>query len=283
MAFLAIVSLFALDPHGFGRSLLQLEGLERARRADRLVELIVETIAALTGQDRPDVEARILDMTHRIRNLGYVVAPLVTFVAPVPPWLPPKLPAPDEFDTYWQESRGGQASQLYRSSFAFPGPQSMSFSALARRDASGSLVSRHDLLPSGRAMTGIFGHGYPPLAPPSLPESSGILSDHDIDATSGTTAFQVWASDCFGRFGAPIAFDSYPPPRPMPPKPVLRYSLELSPVDPGTDSALSPGTLVVMVAVPAPWPHDRFADEHLDRLGSAVVVKLTLDKASVLC
>jgi hypothetical protein len=157
----------------------------------------------------------------------------------------------------------------------------VSMSALAR-DAGDGWVSRHEMLdvsPLQRAKPGIFGHELEPnsrlneLKPMvKTQETAGLLSDHDIPADVGSVAFSMRASDFFGHFSDERVTNIEPPARPMPPPPIPRFYIQRVQVDVDSNAALSPGVLKLAIAVPQPWPDDRFTDDDEKRLGAAIVV-----------
>jgi hypothetical protein len=280
---LLVVGLFALSPRDFVRFGVDLTALLRgpAPNGDRLYEQYLDALRRATGRDQ---RGEIDDMVRRVRDGGFAVAPFVTAVAPVPPWLPPSLPDPQIFQVRWQQSRAGAPSDLFRASFAFPGMPLASLSALARRE-NGQWVTRHELLdapPPARAAPAVFGHEVDAdvrqdelRLKSKLQETAGLLSDHEIPGDSGVAEFAARASDFFGRFGPETVFGVQPPARPRPPKPVLRFLVDRDgALDPQSEGPRSPGVLKVNVAVPRPWPEaeNRFSDADQKKLGSSIIV-----------
>ena len=285
----AVVGLFALAPRAFDAHGLQLgsaEG-EPALGSDLLRDILLRTIAQQSGQDiRDEVE----EVTAMARERGFVVAPCVALAAAVPPWLPPALPDPQIVQRRWQASDGATPSALYRAGFAFPHMPLAAMSALARATGGGPLKTRHALMQVGallRAQPGIFGHEMEPNArlneigaKVKVQERAGLLADQDIPADTGPADFVARASDFFGRFGPPVKFGTEQPPRPAPPKPVLRFHIEPADVDPASTADLSPGTLRITVAVPRPAPGERFTEDEQKRLGPMIVVPRLDDLAA---
>ncbi|MGD9738199.1 MAG: hypothetical protein AB7O56_02580 [Bauldia sp.] len=284
---LAIVGLFALAPRDFARFGVDVTALLQgpAPYGDTLLERYVRGLFEATGEDVAD---RIAERVERVRGEGLAVAPFVTYAAPVKPWLAPAVPEPQIYRREWEQSREGRASSSFRSSFAFPDLPLASLSALARNE-SGSWKTRHAILESsGRAEPGIFGHEVEANSrqqelglPSKVQRAAAILSDYDIPSDGGME-FAVRASDFFGRFGVERVFTVGAPPRPAPPKPILRFHFEpVEDLDRTSLSPLSPGTMKVTVAVPRPWPEvaDLFNETDGSRVHSAIVVPRVDDLA----
>lgn len=285
---LAIVGLLALDPREYLRRGLDLTALHDDQRpgTHALLESLMWALEHSSGLDpRPAIAERM----HFVRNEGLVAAPFLTVVAPVPPWLPPTLARPQVVDHRWQSATDGYPSRLYRASLAFPQPQVASLAALAAQ-FDGEWTARHDQLdiadgdPGQRAVPRVVGHETDPSARVrglggGALEPAGLLSDKAIPDV-GPLDYRVWASDMFGRFGQPVDFTVEPPPRPVPPPPVLRYHLERAEIDPLVSADESPGVIRLMVAIPHAFPASRFTPAESQLLGSAIVVPRIDDLAA---
>lgn len=220
---------------------------------------------------------------------GLVAAPFLTVVAPVPPRLPPTLARPQVVDHRWQSATDGYPSRLYRASLAFPQPQVASLAALAAQ-FDGEWTARHDQLdiadgdPGQRAVPRVVGHETDPSARvrgwvvARWSRRPAVRTEAIPDV--GPPDYRVWASDMFGRFGQPVDFTVEPPPRPVPPPPVLRYHLERAEIDPLVSADESPGVIRLMVAIPHAFPASRFTPAESQLLGSAIVVPRIDDLAA---
>jgi hypothetical protein len=286
---LAVVGLFAIDPRDFLRRNLQFGALLQGPlpNEDRLVDLIGRALSDAAGED---LRPAIAEMMRALRQRELVVHACVALAAPVPAWVPPVLSDPEILQRRWQGSVDGEPSALYRAGFAFPHAPLASMTALAAR-REGVWVSRHGTVPVGdrepaqRALPRLLGHEREAASRArqstgvmSL-EPAGLLADQDIPA-AGPTSYRVRASDCFGRFGAPVDFVVAAPPRPVPPPPVLRYFIERAEVDLESLDPLSPGELRLTVAVPRALPANRFTKPEEKRLASALVVPRIDDLAA---
>jgi len=214
-----------------------------------------------------------------VMQSGCIIAPLVLILDPVPPWLPPALPAPQVFERRWQGPENGAPSRRYRVSLAFEDLPLVSQCGLARKEG-GQWVSRNERLSKvDRAVPRIFGKEIDTA--PRRQEMGGnvaslrpaaLQTDHDIDADAGATDFAVWASDVFGRFAEQAdPFAVTPPPRPLPPAPVLRFHVERLPGE--IPDGTSPGVVRVRIAVPSRYPEpEGFPPALMTSAGSAIVV-----------
>jgi hypothetical protein len=283
---LAVVGLLAIDPE-LGKRLPHLAAWLAHPNPDerRLVEMIARAIREETGNDPGDaLDGAIRD----VRQRGFIVRAMVAVTAPVPPWLAPTLPEPDVLDHRWQASDGITESARYRATFSFASAPLAAMAAVAG-NLDGTWVSRHGTVYvdgsfTTRATPRIFGHESDPSArvrrllkagTSAVLESAGILADEDLPADAGTLTYRFRASDFFGRFGDPVEITIDPPSRPNPPRPVIRYHLDLHADDleqlPAT-GPLSPGTLQLTLAVPQPPPADPFLPADEARLRTAIAV-----------
>ena len=285
---LAVVGLLALDPREYLRRSIDLTALHDDQRpgTDALLESLMWALEHSGGLDpRPAIAERM----RFVRREGLVAAPFLTVVAPVPPWSPPVLDRPQIVDHRWQTATDGNPSARYRASLAFPQRQADSLAALAAQ-IDGEWAVRHDPLdipdgqPVQRAVPRIVGYESDPSARVrgqggGTLEPAGLLSDEDIPDI-GPLDYRVWASDMFGRFGQPVDFTIEPPPRPVPPPPVLRYHLERAEIEPSAGGEQSPGAVRLMIATPHPFPATRFSPAESQLLGSAIVVPRIDDLAA---
>lgn len=276
---LAVVGLLALEPRAFLPRNIDLTGLVNAPdpHAGRLLELLVAALAA-NAPDR-DWATELDESSARARKQELLVAPFIAPVAPVRPWLPPTLAQPALRDHRWQPARDEQPSDRYRATFVFPGaPATTQCAQALRRD--GTWQTRHALLdvaqlaPPQRAQPSILGQtGYGDAA-------AGLLSDYDLPAEAGDVTYRVHAADYFGRFSPPTDFTLAPPPRPLPPPPVLRYQIIPTAIaDPLSPDPLSPGTLRLTVARGLPGD-EPFSEREQQLLGTAIVVPRLQDLAA---
>jgi hypothetical protein len=290
---LAVAGLFAIDPRDFNRRNLDLSGLlrEPAPNAERLTDMLINALNEASGRH---MESEIRDLSVLVREKGFIVAPMVTLVSPLAPWLPPTLPYPQILQHSWQASENFTPSNHYRADFSFPRAPLATIIALAGR-TNGDWSSRHDMIDvpgfhlQQRATPKILGHTKLKIPGHTVNgstaatfESAGIISDQDIPAEAFQVEYRVTASDFFGRFGKSVGFDIGPPPRPVPPPPVLRFHVERSKhtsAELTSDGLLSPGALKITVAVPSNTD-GRFTDNEETRLGSAILVPRIDDLAA---
>ncbi|MDZ3838183.1 MAG: hypothetical protein U0S49_12500 [Rhodospirillales bacterium] len=214
-------------------------------------------IARMAGVIGPAARA-LDDQVDGIVGRGFAVRARVAFAAPTPPWLPPSLDAPAVVDRRWQPPVDSAPSSAFRATLAFPSRSLITLAAVAEQTASG-WVSRHPQLavPGAaialRAEPRMFGGesqsagrvragGGGPLA------TAGLVAAHDLPGDATTVALRVHAADAFGRFGAPQKVSLAPPPRPLPPRPVLRQRFVPNPdLDRTSALPLVPGTVEVLV------------------------------------
>lgn len=277
---LAVIGLFALSPEDYLRYNVDLRSLlyDPALHAELLLDTLIGGLEVSHGRE---MRTDILNLQNRARERGLVAEPFVTFVAPVPPCMPPLLPEPQVIQRRWHGPVGNDPSNRFRAGFALPDMPLVSMSALGR-DAGSGWQSRHehlDTLSPERVVPGIFGHELEPTTrlneiKPQVRvfKTAGLLADQDIPADVGPVAFAIRASDAFGRFGAEQVISVDPPPRPAPPPPTLQYHLEPAAIDTRSDVALSPGTLKIFIAVPRPWPEESITADEALKLGAAIVV-----------
>ena len=279
---LSIFGLFALDAVGFKPFNLPLEGLPQYPVGSPEIGAFVRTARALGV----DVAAQLERLIDRVRDKGLALVPFETVIEACEPWLPPQLDdVPEIFERHWQpvDPNVGKVSSLYRASFVFPTLPLVSQAGVARN--LGSWVASNERLPSiidqpdrdfSRAVPLLFAteadpnirateHGLPAFSLKPAP----MLADRDIP-DGGPTEYAVFASDMFGRFNDDgHRFTVEPPPRPKPPKPVLRFHFERAVGE--IAAGQSAGTLTVWVAVPEPLPApEPFADR--SALATAIIV-----------
>jgi hypothetical protein len=287
---LAVIGLFAIDPKAFDD---RDPRLGRQLREDNPSEggLIEKLVLTLETESGSDIRSNVEEIMAAVKARGLVVRAFVTLVAPVPPWLPPRLPQPDLLQHRWQTTTDNSPSSLYRISFAFSQALLASMSAVATQIV--NWVSRHGTIdidgfqPPSRAMPRFFGHEQESRS--RLDElrrisgtykHAGLLADQDIPAGAGSIPYRIRASDFFGRFGDPVDFLVGPPPRPAPPPPVLRFHIERAEIDLDSEVALSPGVLKLTIAVPRTVPSEPFSFSEKGRLASAIVVPRIDDLAA---
>lgn len=285
---LAVAGLFAIDlklfdPDG------QL-GLQNPHPSENiLIDMIVNALAPLGGENTSD---NIRNLMTASRARGLLVRAMIAVTAPTPPWLPPSLPRPALIQHHWQTAADDTPSSRYRASLAFRPAPLVSLAALAAQ-VGGAWISRHEtvavegFVPPARAKPRIIGReqeawstGRALNLEINTAEPAGLLADQDVPADAGPIAYRCRASDFFGRFGDATEFDVQPPPRPLPPPPVLRYHIERAAIDPTSPGAISPGVLKLTFAVPRPAPAERFSAADTERLASAVAVPGISDLAA---
>lgn len=285
---LGVAGLFAIDPKRFDPDgLLGVADVDP--NEDTLTRLIVRGLVARGGDQVADQVQELIALT---RARGLLVRAMLAVTAPTPPWLAPSLPAPVLTEHRWQTSVDAAPSTRYRASFAFHDAPLATMAALAAQ-LGGGLTSRHGFVDVAdqafpqRATPRVFGREQSAWASTrklKLAKASahraGLLSDHDLPSDAGAIPYQCRASDLFGRFGPPVAFDVAPPPRPAPSPPVLRFHIERAIVDPSSPNALSPGVIRLVFAVPEAPPAPRFSAADANRLASAMVVPAIGDLAA---
>lgn len=283
---LAVVGLLAIDP-ALQNRMPHLAAWLSAPDPDepRLVDLLVAAIADLVSHDpRTEVDALISSS----RDRGLTVRAAVAVTAPVPPWLPPVLPAPTVTDHRWQGSDGVSPSQRYRATFALAEPPLSTLVAVAA-DFGAGWESRHEFVdvqgaPPQRAAPRIMGHEAQPLSRiraamqpggSATFQAAGLIADENLPAQAGTVRYRFRGADLFGRFGDAIETTIEPPSRPTPPPPVIRYRLDLDPRDPAdlpATGGLTPGKLRLTFLVPKPTPGHEFDGIDEAALRTAIVV-----------
>lgn len=284
---LAVVGLIAFDAQQFARRLLDFNALlrEPAVAPDLLLQRLITALEHASGRNLRGAIERVIATA---RAKGLTVGTYVTFAAPVPPWLPPPLPSPQVIQRHWQQSAGDAPSASFRASFAFPHMPMAVLSALARFEG-GTWRCRQDLLPvvPERAKPALFGREVDSNArqlelglTPRTQDAAGLLTDYDIPVADGAVHYRARAADFFGRYGDPVEFLVDAPPRPIPPKPVLRMYLKHASVDPTSNDPASPGQVQIVVAIPHPAPADRYGADELRQLGAAVQVPRLDDLAA---
>ncbi|MQA29080.1 MAG: hypothetical protein GEU82_04470 [Luteitalea sp.] len=279
---LAVAGLFAIDPQSFGPNGPLGSWLQQPDPDEGLlIDMIARALGLAMGGDvRGEVDRLIADVKRR----GCQVRAVVTVTAPVPPWLAPRLPKPAVTQHRWQAAKGDEPSGLYRVTYAFEGAPLVSMAAMAAQ-LDGTWVTRHAALdvgalpPARRATPRMFGHEQEALSRarelgifPAAAAPAALLADQDLPDAAGVIPCRFRASDFFGRFGVAADVGITAPPRPAPPKPVLRFHIERSVVDPVSTDARSPGALKMVLAVARPLPAEGFAAADRPRLASAVTV-----------
>lgn len=296
---LVVVALLAVDPALPMKLPLLAQWVAHADPDEpQLVALLARGIRDRTGVD---VTQLLDDVAADARTRGFLARAVLTVTMPLPPWLAPELPRPSIVENRWQQSDGDRPSALYRATFAFDDAPLAALAAVAA-DIDGAWQPRHDPVdvpgfsPPQRAKPRLFGHERAPssriraqlkLGASAALRAGALLSDENLPANRGALTYRFHASDFFGRFGDAVETQLDPPPRPEPPKPVVRYALELRDQDLEAlppDGPLSPGTLQLTFAVP-PFALDD------DRVRTAIAVpglrelaagSLPVVKASVL-
>lgn len=288
---LAVAGLFVIDPR-FSRA-GAFGFLNPWSKADPneivLIDMIARALASVSGDD---VRREINDLISRVKAQDLLVRAMLTVTAPTPPWLAPDLPKPVIIQRRWQTAVNDITSTLYRASFAFSDAPLASMAAMSA-NIGGTWVTRHGVVdvgarqPSTRANPRIFGHETEPFsrvrelnAPVAWAVPAGLLSDQDLADEAGVIPYRFFASDFFGRFGDAANLSITAPPRPDPPKPVLRFHIERANVDPASKASLSPGKLRLTFAVPQSPPAPRFAAADQSRLASAVAVPSVSEMAA---
>jgi hypothetical protein len=288
---LAIVGTFAIDPAGFRDGGTRGEDLLTVATGES--SLFDAHVLALDSFHHDGRAADQLNKTiERAKASRLIIRTMVAVVAPVPPWLPPSLPKPQITEVRWEKGSAAEPSSRYRASFAFSHPPLAFLSAIAEEQG-GNWTSRHSFVdvgphsPSRRAAPRVFGHEVESLSRIRLYGSAGgsiapagLISEQHISAEATTSQFRFAASDFFGRFGPPIDAVVAPPPRPVPPPPVLRFHVEGSAVDPDSMANVSPGKLHMTFAVPRLPPADRFTPSETTSLASAILVPRLDDLAA---
>ncbi len=283
---LAVVGLLAYSPSRFAHLRPALGPIPDDWMSERLIALIAAAMDDFCDGAH-DAQTLLEQRIAFARGQGCAVAPFVALTSPLLPQLAPVLPEPQVVRRHWQVSDGLGPSSRYRADFAFPDPPPASMTALGRGHGDG-YASRHEQLtdlpanPDRRSVPRLLGYESEPNARANQTDwtvkvqtRAGLITDHDIPAETDAVEYVAYASDAFGRFGDPTRFQLTAPPRPGPPKPVLRYQLDTSAVPPGQAPA-SPGTLTVTVIVPPPGP---FTPEQYQSLGRTIVVPRLTDLA----
>jgi hypothetical protein len=282
---LAIVGLFAVDPGLATRLPLLADWLASPHPSEpRLIELIAEAARDIASVNLKTDLGRVF---ADARSRGLLVRAAVAVTAPVPPSLPPSLPAPEVYEHRWQASAGDAPSHRYRATFTFADAPLTALVAVAA-ELDGEWTGRHAPLPVPgqqppvRSAPRIFGHeteavtrvrstlgsgSSAALAP------AGLVADQDLPSEQGQIRYRFRASDFFGRFGEAAGGKVSPPPRPAPPPPVLRYALDLHEPEalPNAGKA-SPGVLRVTLAVPEPYPTEPFEGVDDSKFREAILV-----------
>jgi hypothetical protein len=296
---LVVVALLAVDPTIATKLPLLAQWVAQPDPNEPLlVQLLARGIKDATGVD---VMPELGDVAADARARGLLTRAVLAVTAPLPPWLPPEPSSPGIVENRWQTSDGTNPSNAYRATFAFDDAPLAALAAVAS-EIDGGWETRHDLVdiaggsPPSRAKPRLFGHERAPSARirtqlragASAPLRAGaLLSDENLPAERGTLTYRFRASDFFGRFGDPVETQIDPPPRPAPPKPVVRYALELH--DEGLDAlpaagSLSPGTLQLTFAAPPYDGSDARARTAIavPSLGELAAGSLPIVKATVL-
>jgi hypothetical protein len=245
---LAVASVFAMAPRTPRGRPAPAEG------EDALIDLVVR---AIREQGGPDVRGDLDRSIGEARAQGLQVRAAVALAAPTPPWDPPDLPRPDIVDLKWQPPVRGEPSALYRAGFAFNN-RSLTTLAAVSAELDGAWTTRHAPLavpgaaPEVRAQPRMFGQENRPgtrrLGVPAISlQSASLLAEHDLPAVSGEIRCAIRASDLFGRFGPSVEFNVAPPPRPRPPRPVLRHRFERAAIDMDSTAPQVPGAVKVLV------------------------------------
>jgi hypothetical protein len=280
---LVVAGLFAIDARRFDpNGLLGLQAIDPNER------VLTAMMARALVSDR----GNLAELIAKTQARGLLVRAMVAVTSPTAPWLAPSLPSPLLNDHRWQTSDNAAPASRYRASFAFRDAPLASMAAIAVKQG-GAWASRHGSVdvgnrtPPHRATPRIFGRersAWTSTRKLRLAKASahhaGLLADHDIPAEPGTLRYRCRASDFFGRFGAAAEFDVGPPPRPVPPPPVLRFHIERAQVDPAAVDARSPGVVRMTFAVPQAPPSPRFSPAAEGRLPSAVIVPAISDLAA---
>jgi len=107
---LSVFGLFAVSVEDFRRYGLDMSALKGSTPTSSLVRAYARTLEAVTGADHgQDVEK----VAALVMQSGCIIAPLVLILDPVPPWLPPALPAPQVFERGWSCRAGALSRRSY--------------------------------------------------------------------------------------------------------------------------------------------------------------------------
>jgi hypothetical protein len=276
----AVLGLFALDPQLVERLALRIEQPDAAD-PHRLISLLVRALQR-RARDR-DIANELALLIRGVQGQGLVVAPFVTLAAPVLPPLAPTLAPPEVLMHLWQTAADRtRSSDLYRVGFAFPHPPMAAMVAM-RRDGGDGPEARHRLFDTDtvpdRAVPRLLGYEREANSRHHLfgrrsrdQRPAGRLADENIPASDGVAEYRFAASDIFGRFGPwTDAVMLGPPPRPVPPAPILNGHVERRTEGLETLGPLSMGTLRIAVAVPSP-AEPAFTDEERLQHGRMIIV-----------
>lgn len=276
----AVLGLFALDPRLVERLALRIDQPDAAG-PHRLITLLLRALQR-RAPDR-NVGSDLARLIREVQSQGLVVATFVAFAAPVLPPLAPVLPGPEVLTHLWQTAKDRtRPSDLYRAEFAFPDPPMVAMMAV-RRDGGGGPEARHRLFDTdtvpARAVPRLLGYEREANSRHRLfaravrdQRPAGRLADENIPAQDGVAEYRFAASDIFGRFGPwTDAVALGPPPRPVPPAPVLSGHVERRTKGLEATGPLSMGTLQVAVAVPSA-AEPAFTDNERLQHGRMIVV-----------
>ena len=146
---------------------------------------------------------------------------------------------------------GDEPGNVFRQGFRLPDPPVAVLAALARREG-GAWVSRSELMtPASRRAPLLLGMPKPSLPPlPSQPHYARLY-DAKIPGDGAPWPYRVALGDLFGRFGASRDIDVPAPPRPDVPRPVIEARTQPRDAVPSGRAPASPGTLELVVHVPA--------------------------------
>jgi hypothetical protein len=303
---LAIAGVFAIDPTKFENELAVDLNIQDPNERSYIDDIVSATVRGADPDNVPNNPHDIMNtIIEDAESKGLLVKPFVAVVTPVSPWLPPILPPPIVFGQHWQSIVNDLPSSLYRANFAFSPAPLASMIALSAREENG-WISRHTFVPvegldpPDRAVPIVFGYETQTVSriletqdfTKGLKDHAGLLSDHNITTSIEPAEYRVYASDFFGRFGAPIEFSVNPPTRPIPPPPVLRYNVERNQIDMSSTQSLSPGKINLTIAVPnsLPFNHKDLSSEEIfsgtfeltdqEKLSSSIIVPRLDDLAA---
>lgn len=214
---------------------------------------------------------------------GFDARVLVAGTLVLPPDVPPAVPEASEVERTWDPSQGDEPSDSYSIDMSFPPSPLTSLVALGRNDGNGyttthSKLENLDANPTWRAEPRLMGRRSRKVRRRAfgkviVDRPEALLSDTGRPA-GGPVNYLVYGSDPFGRFGSPATVTVVPPERPLPPEPVLAWSISLH--APAGHGPASPGTLSVPFFVQNPGEVDR---DQLIEIGDRIMVPRVRDLA----
>ncbi len=255
---LAVFAFIAFDPSRIsetdpGTLRYTLERLREPGLAAQVEQQLLRAIAEDGLADDPIGDLQGLRGAANAR--GLLVAPFVTYTAPVTPYDPPAITRPQVVRRQWAPPVGRQPSDHFSAVFAFRELPLCSLGLLERQTDAG-WVPRAGASDDGAVASPeqllrpqVFGREVEAVSRAkelriSVTQSrAALLGDAGIPAAA-PTQFRASASDLFGRYGQAVEFEvSAPEPRPQPAPPRLAHRYLAADPPPGGDGEVSPGSL----------------------------------------